>query len=259
MSATELYSKDIDLYHAALQRKPLLCKIYKDIYAYIESQIDRGAPGSIIEIGSGCGFIKSVIKDCICTDIVEATGVDYVENIYALSNRSDQANTFILVDVLHHLQFPGSALQQLHTRLAPGGRVILCEPYMSVFSAIVFMLFHHEPVGFFKPIEWFSSKNADDAQDMYYAAESNPTRIFRSSKYKKLLEEHWVVRITRIDSSWSYMASGGFRKAQLYPTAWYTFMKKIDKLLSIFPRIFGTRFFVVLEKREINSLNRNTR
>jgi hypothetical protein len=49
-------------------------------------------------------------------------------------------------------------------------------------------------------------------------------------------------------SAISYVASGGYSKPQLYPTSMLPLLKRLEKVLDLFPVLFATRLLVVLEK-----------
>ena len=72
---------------------------------------------------------------------------------------------------------------------------------------------------------------------------------YKKKKYAKYLNEHWKIIQVKKMSAFSYVASGGYKKKQLYPTKWYSIMKKFDKILDIFPILFSTRILIVLEKK----------
>jgi len=52
----------------------------------------------------------------------------------------------VLFDVLHHLAAPARFFGEAARVLRPGGRIVLCEPYISPLSFVVYRLFHEEPV-----------------------------------------------------------------------------------------------------------------
>ena len=71
-------------------------------------------------------------------------------------------------------------------------------------------------------------------------------RIFRSKKYLDK-SKAWRIRETKVFTSLSYVASGGFSGPQLYPESCYPLLVQLDGLASLAPAVFGTRLLVVLE------------
>ena len=47
----------------------------------------------------------------------------------------------------------------------------------------------------------------------------------------------------------AYLASGGFSKPQLYPATALPLIRRLEKVLTVWPDLFATRLLVVLAKR----------
>ena len=52
----------------------------------------------------------------------------------------------VLFDVLHHLPDPRRFFQEASRALRPAGRIVLCEPYVSLLSYPVYKFLHDEPL-----------------------------------------------------------------------------------------------------------------
>jgi hypothetical protein len=142
-----LYLVEMRRNKEAWERKPLLRLVYGQFYAHIRENL-APVPGPIVELGSGIGVAKSFIPECITTDIFQNPWIDRRENAYSLSFRTGTISNLILLDVFHHLQFPGTALAEFWRVLAGGGRLLLLEPGMGTLGKFIYGLFHHEPLGF---------------------------------------------------------------------------------------------------------------
>lgn len=234
---------------AAWNKKPLLRNIYAGFHARILKNLNKNVDGEVIELGSGIGNFKSAYPTCITTDIFSNPWIDRVESAYCLSFGANSVSHIILFDVFHHLAYPGSALLEAKRVLVRGGRVIIFDPYISLFGLFVYGLFHHEPVALFEKIEWLSPKNKNP-DEVYYAAEGNATRIFGiKSHFKKEISTDWnIVKIEKF-SALSYILSGGFSKPALYPSFLLPVLRALEKVLDIVPPLFATRVLVVLEKK----------
>ena len=59
-----LAQHNVEIYRnqEAWQRKPMLRRVYHEFYRLIAARIDPGVPGPVVELGSGMGRIKEVIK-----------------------------------------------------------------------------------------------------------------------------------------------------------------------------------------------------
>ncbi len=229
--------------------KPVLREIYQGFYKITAQHIRQDIPGRIVEIGSGLGNIKTVISDCLCTDIFPNPWIDQVENAYNLSFPDSCISNLVLFDVWHHLEFPGTVLKEFHRVLVPNGHIIILEPAISLLGFVVYGFLHKEPINFRKPIKWWAPQEFSLQNTKYYAAQGNATRIFCSNKYKKQLQD-WEKIVIRFITSISYIASGGYSGPQLYPNIFLPFMTFIDQLCNPIPLLFATRLLVVLEKKE---------
>lgn len=231
------------------RRKPLLRRVYQDFYRLIASRLLRDRPGLIVELGSGIGNLKSLIPEALATDLFPNPWLDQTENAYALSFADGAVSNLILFDVWHHLQYPGTALEELRRVLCPGGRLILFEPGISLLGRLTYGCFHHEPIGYGQPMEWLAPAEADVHNLPYYAAQGNATRIFVHREFADRLCD-WHVRERKWIGGLSYIGSGGFRGPQLYPRWIYPAVRLLDRTAEWFPRLLATRLIVVLDKKE---------
>jgi SAM-dependent methyltransferase len=118
---------------AAWRQRPLLRKVYGHFYELIRRALTP-IPGPIVELGSGIGAAKEFIPACITTDIFPNPWLDRHENAYALTFRDSSVSNLILLDVFHHLIYPGTALNEFHRVLRVTGRVIILDPAMSLLA-----------------------------------------------------------------------------------------------------------------------------
>ena len=245
----ERYNLEIKKNLERWNKKPLLREIYRRFYDLILSWIKRDLGGEIVELGSGIGNFKSACPECITTDIFPNPWIDRVESAYCLSFKDNSASNLIMFDVFHHLAFPGSALEEAKRILMKNGRIIIFEPYISIFGILVYGLFHHEPMGLFKKISWINLSD-ENPDKKYYAAQGNTTRIFcRNSNFGTRILKDWnIINIKKL-SAIAYILSGGFSKPSLYLIKVLPFVQKIEKILDIFPLLFATRIMIVLEKK----------
>ena len=119
------------------QRRRLLRVIYRRFYGLIRENL-APFPEPVVELGSGIGAVKEFIPGCITTDIFPNPWLDRRENAYALNFPDESLSNLILLDVFHHLQFPGTALDEFRRVLIDNGRVIILEPAMGLLGRIVY-------------------------------------------------------------------------------------------------------------------------
>ena len=93
-------------------QKPLLRKVYSEFHQLMKGYLCELKDGKIVEIGAGIGKIHETIPNCLCTDLFPYPWVDQIENAYDLSFTDDSLSDLLMMDVFHHLQYPGTALTE---------------------------------------------------------------------------------------------------------------------------------------------------
>jgi len=199
-----------------------------------------------VEIGSGIGNLKAHLPGAISTDLFPNPWLDLVCDGYDLPFRDGSLSHLVLFDVFHHLHAPNAFLQEAQRVLAPGGRLILFEPYMSWSSYPVYGLLHHEPVGWRTPINFAST--SPRPRD-YYANQGNATRLFFCREIPDW-PSGWNIFHAQAFSSFSYLLSGGYSKPSFYPEKRLGTLQRWDEMLSRWPRLFGGRCLVGLERQK---------
>lgn len=239
----DLIDKNQRLWH----RKPLLKTVYSDLYRNMQAYLSMAA-GKKVELGSGMGTIHEVMPDFLRTDLFPYPWLDQVENAYHLTFDDSSISNLLMVDVFHHLRYPGNALREFYRVLAPKGRVILMEPGLGLLGRVIYEWMHIENVGSPKDISWEAPANWSPDDMDYYAAQGNATWIFERGLFKDKLGQWNVIEVKQI-TALAYAASGGYSGPQLYPTSAYPLLKSMESFLQRFPKLFTTRLLVVLEKK----------
>jgi SAM-dependent methyltransferase len=201
-----------------------------------------------LELGSGIGMIQQTIPECITSDIFENPFVDRIEDAYALSFEAASVSNLILFDVWHHLEYPGTALQEFARVLAPGGRVILFEPAaLSLLGRFVFGFLHHEPIHAPKDLSWQLPEDQNCGDLAYYAAQGNAWKMFRKGEIPDSVASEWNVLEIAYFPAFDWLASGGFRGKQLCPPFLSGPLRFASRIAAHCPALFSTRMLVTLE------------
>ncbi|MGD9332115.1 MAG: methyltransferase domain-containing protein [Desulfobacterales bacterium] len=232
------------------QKKAILRQIYGDFHLRMARHLSHLRQGLTVELGSGMGNIKQVVPDCIRTDLFANPWIDQVENAYRLSFAPSSVANLLLMDVFHHLQFPGDALDEFHRVLMPGGRIIILEPCLSLLGLIVYGGCHPEPLGLMKTIQWHAPTEDHQDSKCYYAAQGNASRIFSRPSFQHLLTKWRPIKSERF-AAIAYILSGGYSKPQLLPDRALRFIAATEAILDTMPRLFATRYLVVLQKKAV--------
>lgn len=255
--ATEPPTLDVNQHNAEIhenlrhwERKPALRAEYARFYAEIASRLTDLPDGLVLECGSGIGNLQSVLPAAITSDLFPNPWLDRQENIFALSFGENAVAGIVLFDVFHHLQYPGTALRELHRVLKPGGRLVIFEPAAGLLGRIVLGLFHHEPLALRAPIAWDAPTAFDPQAVVYYAAQGNAWRVFGRSEYTEQLRD-WNLREVKYYPALPWLLTGGFRGPVLCPSWLGWLAHGIERVLSLTPRLFASRMIVVLGKKRV--------
>jgi SAM-dependent methyltransferase len=229
------------------QNKYLIKLLYSDYYKIIKKNIYKNNRYKILELGSGAGNIKKVITKCITSDQFKNKNIDRIENIYKINFRNNSISNIILIDVFHHLRFPGLALKEINRVLIKNGRIIMIEPAMGLFPRIIYKIFHYEPNGFSLKLNWYKIPKKTPNSNQYFAAQAMPWRAFFLKELD--LKSKYKIKLIKPFSDFAFLFSGGYSYRAFYPKFLYPFIKLIDKILTSFSiKIFSARMLIVLEK-----------
>jgi SAM-dependent methyltransferase len=141
-----------ELRREIIRSKPFLKQIYEEWCV----AISRWVPdlhGGILELGSGGGILADHIPDVITSEVFPCKGVRLVADARTLPLASSSIRAIVLIDVLHHIPQVRYFFSEAARCLAPGGAVIMLEPWVSPWSTFVYTHLHHEPFRISSP-EW---------------------------------------------------------------------------------------------------------
>ncbi|MCX5636628.1 MAG: class I SAM-dependent methyltransferase, partial [Planctomycetota bacterium] len=213
------------LLHAKIIRqKPFLKKLYVDFYREFLKAVPQPKGKTIVELGSGGGFIKDVNSNVITSDILELPNVDKVFSAIDMPFEQAGVDAFFMVDVLHHITDPRRFFREALRCLKVGGKIVMIEPANTCWSRFIYKNFHHEPFDTQAP--W---QLAAGGGPLSKANGALPWIIF--SRDRKIFEKEFpslrIVR-TRNHTPLRYLLSGGLTLRQLVPSFTYPAVKAIE-------------------------------
>ena len=226
-------------------RKPVLRAIYGDFYDRLASEC---RPGVTIEIGAGIGNLKQRLTNVIATDIQPAPWLDCAADAHRLPFAGNSAANIVMVDVLHHLQFPVAFFREANRVLRPGGRVLMVEPAITWFSTLFYRVLHPEPVR--TSAEVLLDGKLDPSRNPYDFNQAITTLLATRDRdrFHSLFPD---LRIVRVDwfSLAAYPLSGGFRPWRLIGEVVASHMLRIERAIE--PAVgwlAAFRMMIVIEK-----------
>src|SRR5829696_3594560 len=130
-------------YRSVWDRKPVLRVVYDDLFRRIA---DACVPGVTLEIGGGSGHLKERLPEVIASDIQFAPWLDVVADAQRLPFPDGTLSNTVMVDVLHHIEYPLVFFREAERALRPGGRIVIIEPAITRGSTLFYRFVHEEPV-----------------------------------------------------------------------------------------------------------------
>ena len=261
----------ITLLHAEIiQKKPFLKKIYIDFYEQFKKSISNSEEKTLVELGSGGGFIKEVISNMITSDVLEFPNVDKVLSVLDMPFEEASVDAFFMFDVLHHIADPRAFFKEALRCLKVGGKVVMIEPANTLWSRFIYKNFHHEAFDTQAP-EWGCRGQAiwelGPRQSWLGQAKTGKAGTLQKSgrlsgangalawiifwRDRKIFESEFpALRIIRTHNHTPlrYLLSGGLTLRQLVPSFSYPAVKAIEHTLSPINDLLGMFQTIKLEK-----------
>jgi len=127
-----------------IRQKKFLEKIYQEWYGLIRAELGSST-GTVLELGSGAGFLDEFIPNLIKTEVFYLADMDAILDAGKLPFKDKSISAIVMSDVFHHLSKPRDFLNEVIRVLSKGGKVVMIEPWVSRWSRWVYPHFHHEP------------------------------------------------------------------------------------------------------------------
>jgi SAM-dependent methyltransferase len=226
--------------------KPVLREVYGHLYRRIAAAC---RPGLTIEVGGGSGNFKQFAPDVLSFDIVHEPWLDFVADAQSLPLRSESVANFVMLDVLHHIEYPIKFLRDATRVLQPGGRIVFIEPGITLLSGIVYRALHEEPVD--SSVNPLLEGRPDPNKNPYVGNQAIPTLL--TGRYISAFHRlEPALHLTRLNwfSLMAYPLSGGFKSWSLITTGIARSLLRLeDRFEHILGPVCGFRLMAVLEKQ----------
>jgi SAM-dependent methyltransferase len=234
-----------DLRRQVIQGKPFLRNIYAEWYSQIAQALPEGA-GSVLEIGSGPGFLGDFVSGLITSDTLSCPGVRVVLDGLYLPFAAGTLRGIAMTNVLHHLPDPRGFFSQAQRCVRPAGAIVMIEPWVTPWSRVVYTRLHHEP---FEPeaTHWeFPSTGP-----LSGANGALPWILFERDRVRFEQEfPQWSIELIAPLMPFRYLVSGGVSLRTLMP-GWSTgFWSNLEKLMGVQCRRMAMFALIVLRRVE---------
>jgi len=218
--------------------------LYKEYYQWFKERLTPINHKTIIELGSGGGFIKEIIPHAITSDILLLPTIDKHFSALSIPFKNNSVDAFVMVNVLHHMKNVNKFFLEANRCLKRHGKILMIEPANTPWSRFIYQNFHHEP---FSPSgRWSFTRGGP----LTGANGALPWIIFRRDrkKFEKKFPTLNIVTL-RTHTPLRYLISGGFTYAQLLPLWTYPIVCLIETMLSPLNNLVGMFYSIEIQKR----------
>jgi SAM-dependent methyltransferase len=228
-----------------IHQKKFFEKLYSDFYLTFKKNSHNVPRGKKLELGSGAGFIKQVIPDVITSDIIKLPMCDRVVSAEKLPFKNTSLSAIYLLNTFHHIKNPIRALNEFERTLKKGGKVIMIEPYNSLWGSFIYKYFHYE--GFDATVKQWKINGQGPLSD---ANNAMPWIVFERDqiKFKKRFPR-LVIEVLEPHTPIRYLLSGGLKKPQLIPTFLFSSITLLENFFRFFNKQIGMFVTIVLTKQ----------
>ncbi len=226
--------------------KPVIREVYNDIFDRI---VARCEAGRTLEIGGGIGNLKERVGNVVTTtDIQFGAWMDVVADAQQLPFADEAFDNIVMLDVLHHIEFPSVFFREATRVLRPGGRIIMVEPGITLGSTLFFRLLHQEPVDM--SVDPLQEGLPTSGKDPYDSNQAIPTLI--ATRFRKRFEMKFT-KLEIVEAHWfaffAYPLSGGFKPWSLINLSMARWLLRAEQYIErLAGRWFGFRLLMVIEK-----------
>lgn len=239
----------VRVHRAIIDSKPILQAHLNNWYQELlpAERETRNLPGSVVEIGSGAGFLERLIPEVIKTDIVETPFVSRVEDACSLTFQNKSVRALFATGVFHHMKEPAKFLNEAERVLVNGGRLVLVEPHNTFPQKILCKALDHWEYFDDKITSW----DSQESDVMTHANLALPWVVFvRDAEIFHKRFPTLRIKAIRYHSLFIHLLSGGTSFKPFVPNYTVPLWQTIEKLMSPMMKLMGTSMTIDIEKIE---------
>jgi SAM-dependent methyltransferase len=243
-------SERLAVHAAVLARKPMLAAVFRECHELMLS-LDRASFGDTsglrVELGAGVAPVAMSYPEVLATDVVPGPGLDRVLDAQEMDLPDSSVRAFYGQNCFHHFPDPLRFLREVQRVVAPGGGVVLIEPYHGPVASVMFKrLFASEE--FDKHMVGWRS---DASGPMQGANQALSYIVFcrDRARFESELPELEITQSFPLDNYPRYLLSGGLNFRQLVPSGSEGALRALERLLQPARRLLALHHVVVLRRR----------
>jgi hypothetical protein len=188
--------------------------------------LEPPGPGTVVEIGSGGGFLKEFLPHLVTSEVLPCSGFDMTMDACGQwPFDDDQIKAVFMVDVFHHLPDVHRFLAQAAAKVRSGGIVAMVEPWVTPWSRLVYSRLHHEP--FLPEAAGWAFPSSGPLSD---ANSALPWIVFERDR--EAFERDWpgwIMDPVDLMMPFSYLLSGGVSFRSFCPKALYALIRRLER------------------------------
>lgn len=241
----DLDSPQRTLEHGELiRRKYFLRKLYTKWYGILFKEIPDYEKKTIVELGSGGGFIKELAPNIITSDFLDLPTNDLSFSALEMPFDGKSLDGIFMIDTFHHLPDIRQFLREVDRTLKTGGKLVMIEPANSLWGRWIYQNFHHEP--FLPNADWTIPLSGP----LSGANGALPWIVFQRDRqiFKEIFPD-LAIKTIKYHTPFIYLVSGGVSFRQLLPDITYSFIKLVDQWSSKVTSQLSMFMTIIIEKK----------
>lgn len=232
-----------------LRKNKIIRDVFTEFHKYflkLEKKYSDGI-GKRIELGSGSFSIKLSDNKILSSDVIKNKHIDLKLDAEKMKLKNNSVKSLFLQNVFHHIANPSLFFEECERVLTKGGVVIILEPYYNFISKILYRRISFNEYFDKNEIKWSYRKKSR----MSFANQAQSYKIFvrDKKKFKKLFPKIHIIHTSLAQNFFRYLFSGGIYFKQLFPNFFFTYLKKLEKILKPFHKYFAIHWIIVLKKK----------
>jgi SAM-dependent methyltransferase len=240
----------LDIHAAVLERKPMLAAVFRECHELMLG-LDRrtfgDTPGIRVELGAGVAPIAMTYPDVLATDVVPSPGLDAVIDAQSMDLGDGSVRALYGQNCFHHFPDPARFLSEAVRVLAPGGGVVLIEPYYGPLASLIYKrLFDSEDFDKTMP-GW----RTEATGPMHGANQALSYIVFKRDRalFEREFPSLELVESFPLTNYVRYLLSGGLNFRELAPTFAEPALRALEWALKPARRELGLHYVIVLRRR----------